>query len=84
MRISRPCYDKYHRCPGWAGGGMKYAKVPRCNGGSLATVIDYDGAWRWKFHQCPRCDVWVLPYYFCHLDPTHWKWTIKFWWRYRD
>ena len=33
MRISRPCYDKPYRCPGWAGGGMRYAKVDRCSNG---------------------------------------------------
>lgn len=32
MRISRPCYDKPHRCPGWAGGGVRSAKVDRCKG----------------------------------------------------
>ncbi len=42
MRISRGCYDKYHRCPGWAGGGNKYAKVDRCNNGRLIWPYGYD------------------------------------------
>lgn len=38
MRLSRPCYDKPHRCPGWAGGGWKSGndKHP-CNSGSIRT-----------------------------------------------
>lgn len=38
-RLSRPCYDKAHRCPGWAGGGMKSAKVTRCKGGYVRTKV---------------------------------------------
>jgi hypothetical protein len=35
MRLSRPCYDKAHRCPGENGGGIHYAKVYRCSGGRI-------------------------------------------------
>lgn len=36
IRLSRTCYDKAHRCPGWAGGGMKYAKGgSRCDNGRI-------------------------------------------------
>ena len=83
MRISRPCYDKYHRCPGWAGGGLRYAKRKRCDGGSLGSVIDYDSRWwRWRVHRCPVCDVYVLPYNIRQIDPTWWRSEIQHWWRY--
>lgn len=84
MRISRPCYDKYHRCPGWSGGGMKLAKVKRCKGGSLATVINYEGPWRWKWHQCPECKVWVMPYNWVKFAPANIKFKIRMWWKYGD
>ena len=72
MRISRPCYDKYWRCPGWAGGGTRYAKVNRCDGGSLTTVINHESRWRrWHLHRCPQCGVIVLPYHVRWLD---WRW----------
>jgi hypothetical protein len=35
MRFSRPCYDKPHRCPGWAGGGMTSARTDRCDNGRI-------------------------------------------------
>ena len=38
-RLSRPCYDKAHRCPGWAGGGMKYAKTTRCADGRIEVAV---------------------------------------------
>lgn len=38
MRLSRPCYDKAHRCPGWAGGGWKSARRDRCPGGYVTTT----------------------------------------------
>lgn len=67
MRISRPCYDKYHRCPGWAGGGWKYPKknsrYPECDSGSIK--VDYeDRFWMWKFWKCNKCDVVVFPHHF--------------------
>ena len=35
-RLSRPCYDKAHRCPGWAGSAMRSPKGPgACNGGRI-------------------------------------------------
>ena len=62
MRISRPCYDKRHRCPGWAGGGMLFAKVTRCNGG----YITYGQS------RCNKCDVVVLPSFVRWAD---WRWV---------
>lgn len=61
MRVSRPCYDKPHRCPGWAGGGWEYGRADTCDNGSIP--IDYESRWwRLKVHRCPRCGVTVLPY----------------------
>jgi hypothetical protein len=76
MRISRPCYDKRWRCPGWAGGGMKYAKVERCDGGSL---ISKDGG---PLRRCPKCGVFVLPSVIRWIDPTWLVWWIPY--RIRD
>lgn len=80
MRISRPCYDKYWRCPGWAGGGWKFAKVNRCpTGASLARVIDWEKRWMWHWQQCPECKVWVMPYVFTNFAPSKIWWRMKWW-----
>lgn len=83
-RLSRPCYDKPHRCPGSAGGGPKFARVRRCEGGYVTFGMSYEehagleGAdWDryprpFALGQCTKCDVIVLPF-----------WTRKlslFWW----
>lgn len=70
-RISRPCYDKFWRCPGWAGGGERYAKVQRCNGGSLPSGIFTKKFWRWRVSRCQKCGVTVLPYVIRYGD---WRW----------
>lgn len=86
MRISRPCYDKPHRCPGWAGGGTRYARVDRCDNGRVRTRVPYPefpgefetpGAKRWRFGHCDTCDVVTWPYVTRHLDWRHWGWTIS-------
>lgn len=86
IRISRPCYDKPHRCPGWAGGGMRRARTDRCEGGSLRGLYERR-AWRWRTTRCPTCDVLVLPYAVRFLD---WRWwrseiggtyrQLRWWW----
>lgn len=77
MRLSRPCYDKMHRCPGWAGGGMRFAKVNCCKDGRLRDPKResiYEGFWwRWRFNRCNTCDVLVLPYVVRELDWRWWK-----------
>ncbi len=89
MRISRPCYDKFHRCPGWAGAGWKYPKESTCDGGSLAAFC-YEGRWwKWRFNQCQTCGIWVLPYLAHWLDPRWWtfvptlirRWVEWQWWK---
>jgi hypothetical protein len=72
-RISRPCYDKYHRCPGWIGGGMRWAKVDRCPDVGYITTYTEDRMkrlWKWRVHRCTKCDVIVLPYMIRYIDPT--------------
>jgi hypothetical protein len=66
MRLSRPCYDKITRCPGWNGGGPKFARRQRCDNGHILT---YDPAtdlplrgWLWRFLHCDTCDVVTWPY----------------------
>ena len=97
VRVSRPCYDKYHRCPGWAGAGMRYNKRDWCEGGSLApfggAYYKEDGTlhgkhWRlWRVNRCPQCGTYVLPYHVRWLD---WRWLrfwtawhVSDWWLYR-
>lgn len=83
----RQCYDKYWRCPGWVGGGFKYPKVTRCDGGSLLVpdswnteksgTIPRDKLWRFKFYRCRKdCGVIALPYITRYFDWTWWRWQI--------
>lgn len=71
--ISRPCYDKYRRCPGWAGGGWKYPQNQLCHtdyNSSGYLDVDYeDRWWKWKTHKCPNCGVVVLPYMVRYTSP---------------
>lgn len=81
FRVSRPCYDKFHRCPGWAGGGMRYAKVRRCNNGYIGHW-NREGLlrlWAWRLYRCPKCRVIVLPYMIRWLDISWWKFKIRMW-----
>lgn len=92
VRISRPCYDKMHRCPGWAGGGNHYAKAVRCDGGYLNCYRDPRGRWwQWKTNRCPKCGLLVLPYMIRYVDPTNWRseiqmagWRIRQWFEIRQ
>lgn len=92
-RWSRPCYDKPRRCPGWAGGGWKYARVTTCPeekpGGFWDNLmdgkprgylpIDYDSHWwQWKVHTCPDCGVKVLPYVVSWTSWRTWWLEIRF------
>lgn len=79
-KLSRGCYDKYRRCPGWAGGGWKYAKHKLCHGdrGGYLKVDYEDRWWKWKIHRCDNCDVVVLPYMFRWTSPRAWWYEIKY------
>jgi hypothetical protein len=81
FRISRPCYDKLRRCPGWAGGGIRYARVRRCDNGFLSTYTSKGSKplWKWRVYRCPKCRVYVLPYLIRWLDYGWWKWEIADW-----
>lgn len=76
FRLSRPCYDKLHRCPGWAGGGMLYPRgESRCNGGHLnllnASGTDHKRLLGWRFLRCDTCNVVTWPQVVRWLD---WRW----------
>lgn len=81
-KISRPCYDKYRRCPGWAGGGWKHAKYRLCHGdfgdGGYLSVDYEDRWWKWKTHKCPTCGVVVLPYITHRTSWRSWWSSIRY------
>ena len=86
LRISRPCYDKMHRCPGWAGGGMRFAKYDLCPGGGYITYLTTEPGgevikshWKWRVNQCPKCSVYVLPYVIRYVDLRWWRWEVHRW-----
>lgn len=76
--FSRHCYDKPHRCPGWAGGGWRYPKVDRCENGRLR-IANEEHADPWmsfRWHRCSSCDVIAIPEVVRWLDPTWWTWWL--------
>lgn len=75
MRIMRRCYDKPHRCPGWAGGGWHYPKDGKviCGGGSLRHYT----LGRWLPERHPACGTWALPIWTKWLDPEWWRFVIS-------
>lgn len=85
IRLSRPCYDKPHRCPGWAGGGVRSARVYRCTsdnggGGSLRGGYYYERGllpWSLRFSYHRPCRTLVLPYVVRHVDPGWWRWKLR-------
>lgn len=82
LNVSRPCYDKPHRCPGWAGGGMRYAEVDLCaHGGSLDGMYD-KRAYRRRTNRCPECGVLVLPIMVRYLDWRWYAYAVPSWFRY--
>lgn len=80
--ISRPCYDKPRRCPGWAGGGWKHAEYVLCyerEGQSGYVSIDFENPWwRWKTHKCTSCGVVVLPYVIIWTSWRTWWYEFKY------
>ena len=87
MRISFPNFDKYNRCPTWSGSRMNSEKTKYeglCDGGSIIALnpkyIKGDfknlGHWKWKFHQCSKCGVWVLPYVSEYIFPSS---VVRYW-----
>lgn len=76
MKISRPCYDKPHRCPGWIGGGMRYAEVNRCPTGTLINGIYDKQLWQWRFNRHLDCGLLVMPYAVRWVDWRWWGWRL--------
>ena len=75
FNISRPCYNKFHRCPGSAGGGIHDPRAEQCDGGYLGAHYAVPH-WKWRPARCPQCGVLVLPYMTRWLDPgflIRWK-----------
>lgn len=73
-RLSRSCYDKFHRCPGWNGGGPHFAKKNRCDEGR----ISFDKKmWKWRFHGCDKCNVIVWPYVTRYLSIPWLIWKLR-------
>ncbi|MET0994076.1 MAG: hypothetical protein ABWY20_08325 [Mycobacterium sp.] len=75
MSIRRACYDKPHRCPGWAGGGFRYPKEGKsiCDNGYIPySESRLDG---WAVKKCGECGTIRLPIYTKWLDPA----WLKFW-----
>ena len=74
MRIRRHCYDKPHRCPGWAGGGRRYPKPGKtvCKNGSLRWDMYEQRFWRFRFHRCAKCGTVAVPIVVKYLDPFYW------------
>lgn len=86
MRLSRPCYDKPHRCPGWAGGGTHMSVHDLCDGGRIRVRVPlegYPGEWEypsthpWRFGFCDMCDVRTWPWVTRRLDPGWWRWQVQ-------
>jgi hypothetical protein len=83
MRFRRHCYDKPHRCPGWAGGGWKWKRGRDvCSGGSLTRQIYTDTSrvrfWSWRSYRCRVCGTRTIPYVTRWLDPS---WYRLYGWR---
>lgn len=73
FRLSRPCYDKPWRCPGWAGGGLKYAKIDRCDNGQIEFWYHAHNLKlsHFKFGHCNTCHVITFPFVIRHIDPSN-------------
>jgi hypothetical protein len=80
LPFSRPCYDKPHRCPGRAGGGMQWALIARCQKGMLSAPY-YRRYWLGT--RCPDCGLYVLPIAVEWLDFRYrvrhprWPWWLN-------
>lgn len=84
MRLSRPCFDKPWRCPGWAGGGAKYARKERCDNGRIRGWGIHDDRLvrpEWHFLRCDTCDVVTIPFALRWLFPEQWRWYALWKWR---
>jgi len=81
VSFRRHCYDKPHRCPGWAGGGWSHPREGKsiCPSGSLSAQIWRDDnrfRW-WKSYQCELCGTRTIPRVTRWLDPTWLWWYVR-------
>jgi hypothetical protein len=80
MYIRRHNYDKPWRCPGWSGGGWRYAGRLRCPNGSLDIYnrpLRKEARDHWRLSRCSKCDVRAIPYVTRWLDPTYLWFRLK-------
>jgi hypothetical protein len=88
--LQRMCYDKFWRCPGWAGGGFRAARRQRCTGGSLLvpgirTVAD-KARERSIGEHMPDDRWWRLRFHRCNAGcgvlalPYVTRWADPTWW----
>ncbi|RBO85154.1 hypothetical protein DFR74_1152 [Nocardia puris] len=95
-KISRPCYDKWWRCPGWNGGGPHFARRVLCTekgtgfitfGMDKATYHALPVGTRYPplfaLGRCDGCDVIVLPRWVRRLSVPQWWNQLRSWWQYR-
>jgi hypothetical protein len=75
LRIRRACYDKPHRCPGWAGGGFRYANTAVCDSGSIPySDSKFD---HWLVKRCATCGTVRLPIVTRWLDPSFVSYILR-------
>lgn len=79
MIIRRGCYNKFHRCPGWSGGGPKYPKFNKvvCPGKSNGWIYERK-LWKWRVFRCPECQTVILPYVTRYFDPFWLAYEVKY------
>lgn len=71
MRISRSCWDKPRRCPGWAGAGWNLQQKWYCRDGNIVFPLRW-----WGLGVCDECGVRVLPYWTRLLFPDYY-WGMR-------
>lgn len=86
IRIARPCYDKYRRCPGWAGSGFRFNKPGNdwCESGTAPWEHFTKSLWQWRPWRCETCGTIVLPSHIRWIAPSWWRFMIQHrvsnWW----
>lgn len=76
-RLSRPCYDKPWRCPGWSGGGPNKAKKYKCEDGRIQGWSGDKKYPHLYFHRCNECNVITIPFVLRWLSIHHLFYTAR-------
>lgn len=88
MRFRRQCYDKPHRCSGWAGGGFRYPRKGSFNSCPNGYMPYPDTIWKkLSFATCDqKCGTIGLPWASRWLDYSWWRWVVlrDLIWEYED